>query len=76
MIAIFILSFSPESPYRTTIFQDDFNGTELFTLRKNANEKNLLGNEFVSLITDILRMKKNVCVCRHFQFLDKAAVTT
>lgn len=67
---------NPESPYRTSTFQDDFRSTEIFPLRKDAASKQLTGDEYVSLISDVLRMKKNVCVCRHFHLLDKTAVTT
>lgn len=68
--------FRPESPYRTNLFQDDFSGRHLFALRENVSEKYLSGTEYISLISDILKMKKNVCVCRHFQLLDKTAVAT
>jgi len=65
---------SSDSPYQTNTFQDDFQGRSLFPLRKDPSEKQLSGTEYVSLISDILRMKKNACVCRHFQSLDKASV--
>ncbi|RZF34413.1 hypothetical protein LSTR_LSTR012275 [Laodelphax striatellus] len=73
-----------DSAYRTVRFQrseeeeeeegDGGGSSELFILRQSADEKQLTGEEFVSLISDVLRMKKNVCVCRHFHTLDKAAV--
>lgn len=58
------------------MFQDDFRANEIFSLRKDTESKQLTGDEYVSLISDVLRMKKNVCVCRHFQLLEKTAVTT
>ncbi|XP_046388301.1 solute carrier family 12 member 9 isoform X2 [Ischnura elegans] len=30
--------------------------------------------EFVSMVWDVLWMRKNVCVCRHFHLLDKSAI--
>ncbi|XP_054268186.1 solute carrier family 12 member 9 [Macrosteles quadrilineatus] len=63
-----------ESPYRTNRFQEEFHGGSLFPLRKDASEKQLSGSEYISLISDVLRMKKNVCLCRHFHNLDKFSV--
>jgi potassium/chloride transporter 9 len=56
------------------MFQEEFHGGTLFPLRRDASEKHLSGSEYISLVGDVLRMKKNVCLCRHFHNLDKTAV--
>jgi len=64
----------PDSHYRTNRFQEEFQNGNLFALRQDSADKQLSGSEYIALISDVLRMKKNVCLCRHFHTLDKTAV--
>lgn len=66
---------SNDSSYKTSRFQAVNGDDDIFQLRKSDGEKELSGAEFVSLISDIIRMKKNVCVCRHFSNLNKGLIT-
>ncbi|XP_066996534.2 solute carrier family 12 member 9 isoform X2 [Anabrus simplex] len=68
---------STESQYKTSLFSDveTSEGRRLFELRSVNNGKSLDATQFVGMIADILKMKKNVCVCRHFHNLDKSAVS-
>ncbi|XP_075232842.1 solute carrier family 12 member 9 [Lycorma delicatula] len=59
-----------DSLYKTNRFQV-MDGDDVFPLRRSVDDKQLNGVEFVSLISDIIRMKKNICVCRHFNSLNK-----
>uniref|UniRef100_A0A8D8B8V6 Solute carrier family 12 member 9 n=1 Tax=Culex pipiens TaxID=7175 RepID=A0A8D8B8V6_CULPI len=60
------------SPYRTGEFDD--NGIKLFPYRRNDEQKSLLTVDYVQIIDDVLRMKKNICLCRHFHRLDKQMI--
>lgn len=44
-----------------------------FPIKENDEKMSL--NDYVSMVTDVLKMKKNVCVCRHFHKLDKTLLT-
>ncbi|XP_058815021.1 solute carrier family 12 member 9 isoform X2 [Topomyia yanbarensis] len=57
------------SPYKTGEF--DGNGIKLFPYRRNGERKALQATDYVQIIDDVLRMKKNICLCRHFHRLDK-----
>lgn len=46
-----------------------------FPIRRNGEAKQMNVVEYVSIISDILRMKKNLCLCRHFHRLDKHFIT-
>lgn len=61
-----------DSPYHTNDF--NYEDTKLFPIRKPNSSKNLGPEEYVSIISDVLRMKKNICLCRHFHRLNKAAI--
>ncbi|XP_004521821.1 solute carrier family 12 member 9 [Ceratitis capitata] len=57
------------SPYKT----DGFNHGEIqnFPIRRDGEEKQIDVAEYVAIMCDVLRMKKNLCLCRHFHRLDK-----
>ncbi|TDG47789.1 hypothetical protein AWZ03_005743 [Drosophila navojoa] len=61
------------SPYKT----DDFNeGDALsFPIRRDGEPKQFEVQEYVQILCDTLRMKKNLCLCRNFQRLDKNFIT-
>jgi solute carrier family 12 (potassium/chloride transporters), member 9 len=61
------------SPYRTNKFSNSNKGV-LFPYRKKNEIKSLSPEEYVSIIGDILRMRKNVCLCRHFHRLNKTNI--
>lgn len=46
----------------------------MFPLRKQTESKTLSAEEYVNIISDVLRMKKNICLCRHFHRMDKQSV--
>ncbi|XP_058450902.1 solute carrier family 12 member 9 [Malaya genurostris] len=60
------------SPYKTGEF--DGNGIKLFPYRRNGEHKALQPTDYVQIIDDVLRMKKNICLCRHFHRLDKQLI--
>ncbi|XP_055859334.1 solute carrier family 12 member 9 [Episyrphus balteatus] len=57
------------SSYKTK----DFNKGEFeaFPIRSSREEKPMSTQDYVSIICDTLKMKKNICLCRHFHQLDK-----
>lgn len=63
------------SPYRTNKFSSSNTGV-LFPYRKKNEIKSLSPEEYVSIVGDILRMRKNVCLCRHFHRLNKKTIAT
>lgn len=67
-----ILFCSENSPYNTALFNE--NGCRQFPIRKNGAAKALSAIEYVSIVSDVLRMKKNLCICRHFHRMDKMSV--
>lgn len=60
------------SPYKTSEF--DGNDIKLFPYRRSGEQKVLLTTDYVRIIDDVLRMKKNICLCRHFHRLDKQMI--
>lgn len=60
------------SPYQTEKF--DFNEEQVFPIRPDGMREHLSPEEYVAIICDVLRMKKNICLCRHFHRLDKHAI--
>lgn len=42
-----------------------------FPIRRDGEDKHIDVTEYVAIISDILRMKKNLVLCRHFHRLDK-----
>ncbi|XP_049805969.1 solute carrier family 12 member 9 [Schistocerca nitens] len=67
---------SSDSGYHTNTFSGILacDGIPLFKLRRDSEEKHINRTEFVGMMVDVLKMKKNLCVCRHFQTLDKVRV--
>ena len=61
------------SPYRTNKFSSSNTGV-LFPYRKKNEIKSLGQDEYVNIVSDILRMRKNVCLCRHFHRLNKTTI--
>lgn len=70
-LTIFFFFFREFSPYQTDKF--DANGEQIFPIRQNVR-RNLKPEDYVAMICDVLRMKKNLCLCRHFHRLDKHAI--
>lgn len=68
-ILFFFPLFSENSPYKTDKF--DINNDKIFPIRSDGNREHLTPEEYVAIICDVLRMKKNICLCRHFHRLDK-----
>lgn len=46
----------------------------VFPMRRQTDTKTLTAQDYVAIICDVLRMKKNICLCRHFHRMDKQAV--
>lgn len=46
----------------------------MFPVRKQSDQKPLSPRDYVAIIGDVLRMKKNICLCRHFHRMDKVLV--
>ena len=75
---------SPFSPYATSAFEGVFptvrqrpRRTSVFQeleIRPTESEKRMSKEEFVGIIGDILKLRKNVCLSRHFQGLNKASL--
>lgn len=63
------------SPYRTNKFSSSNTGV-LFPYRQKNEIKSLSPEEYVSIVGDILRMKKNICLCRHFHRLNKKNIAS
>ncbi|XP_031617051.1 solute carrier family 12 member 9 isoform X2 [Contarinia nasturtii] len=57
------------SLYKTEKFNT--NNEITFPIRPNGVRDHLTPEEYVAIICDVLRMKKNICLCRHFHRLDK-----
>ncbi|XP_055708507.1 solute carrier family 12 member 9 [Phlebotomus papatasi] len=68
---------SENSSYHTMAFRNDPTSEEaeqIFPTRKPGLPKKLSAKEYVSLVDDVLRMRKNICLCRHFHRLDKGLI--
>ncbi|XP_049881471.1 solute carrier family 12 member 9 isoform X2 [Pectinophora gossypiella] len=62
----------PTSPYKTDAF-DLENGDVVFPVRR-AGEPRVSAAEYTRIVSDVLCVNKNVCLCRNFHKLDMAAV--
>ncbi|XP_026731241.1 solute carrier family 12 member 9 isoform X2 [Trichoplusia ni] len=60
------------SPYKTDIF-DLESGEVIFPTRKPTDSR-LSASEYVRIVSDVLCVNKNVCLCRHFHKLDMGNV--
>lgn len=60
-----------DSIYKTTLFQGMTTNDEKFSLRLKNEEKHLSALEFVLMICDVFLMRKNLCICRHFDLYNK-----
>ncbi|XP_059047097.1 solute carrier family 12 member 9 [Achroia grisella] len=62
----------PASPYKTDQFELE-SGESVFPTRADARDQ-LPPHEYVRIVSDVLCVGKNVCLCRNFYRLDMAAV--
>lgn len=62
--------FQGDSPYQTDVFETD---SGLFRIRDGAKSE-VTDKEYVLMIGDVLRMSKNICLCRNFSRLEKKTV--
>ncbi|CAH2099296.1 unnamed protein product [Euphydryas editha] len=62
----------PSSPYKTQEFDLD-SGQVVFPARTSLSPR-VSAAEYVRIVSDVLCVNKNVCLCRHFHNLDMAAV--
>jgi potassium/chloride transporter 9 len=61
------------SPYSTDELKGALttSGRSVFPLRSSTSEKALDVVEYVGMVADTLKLRKNICLCRHFHNLDK-----
>ena len=62
---LFFFNYSTESSYRNLDFEND-----MFPLVQPGSLESV---EYVQMMGDVLRMKKNLCLCRNFSKLKKDA---
>ncbi|CAH0764721.1 unnamed protein product [Diatraea saccharalis] len=62
----------PNSPYKTDQFDLD-TGEVIFPVRRGT-DSSISSASYVRIISDVLCVNKNICLCRGFQRLDMAAV--
>lgn len=70
------VDFFKDSKYSTTIFNSHGldGSTTIFPLRSVRTEKIIDAAEYVGMCSDVLKMKKNLCLCRNFHLLDKSQI--
>ncbi|CAK9813245.1 Solute carrier family 12 member 9 [Anthophora plagiata] len=71
------IDFFKDSQYATDIFENvsTLSNSTAFPLRQINGEKNLDPIQYVGMCSDVLKMKKNLCLCRNFHTLDKLQIT-
>ncbi|KAK6619320.1 hypothetical protein RUM44_003702 [Polyplax serrata] len=58
--------FGTENPYSTKVFHE----IDVFQMRE-LSKKELTVDDYVGIVSDVLKMKKNLCICRRFHNLKK-----
>lgn len=71
------IDFFKNSQYATDIFENvsTLPNSTAFPLRHTNAEKNLDPIQYVGMCSDVLKMKKNLCLCRNFHTLNKLQIT-
>ncbi|XP_043681448.1 solute carrier family 12 member 9 [Vespula pensylvanica] len=73
-------NFFTDSQYSTAVFENTsenigVSNNLIFPLRQNGTEKNVDPVQYVGMCSDVLKMKKNLCLCRNFYLLDKSQIS-
>lgn len=70
-------NFFLDSQYATTMFENSSTlpNNTVFPLRQKTSEKHLDPVQYVGMCSDVLRLKKNLCLCRNFHLLNKTQLT-
>ncbi|XP_012268605.1 solute carrier family 12 member 9 [Athalia rosae] len=68
--------FFQNSQYATTMFDSVVSMTtiKLFPLRDTSTARTLDKTQYVKMCLDVLKMRKNLCLCRNFHTLDKSSI--
>ncbi|XP_076749832.1 solute carrier family 12 member 9 [Xylocopa sonorina] len=71
------INFFKNSQYATDMFENvsTLPNSAAFPLRQTNAEKNLDPVQYVGMCSDVLKMKKNLCLCRNFHLLNKSQIT-
>ncbi|KAI4479271.1 hypothetical protein M0802_014398 [Mischocyttarus mexicanus] len=72
--------FFSDSQYSTAVFDNTsesigVSNNVIFPLRQGDAEKNLDPVQYVGMCSDVLRMKKNLCLCKNFDLLEKSKIS-
>lgn len=69
--------FFQDSQYATGMFENvtTLPNNIVFPLRQALSGKSLDPVQYVGMCLDVLRMKKNLCLCRNFHLLNKTQIT-
>lgn len=75
-----VFFYRTQSRYKTRDFDNvsvsSSTSGKLFELRTREHTPRFIDHhQYVGMINDVLKLRKNLCVCRHFHKLDKMAVT-
>lgn len=71
------VDFFRDSQYATTMYENvtTYANGSVFALRQPHESKTIDELQYVGMCEDVLNMKKNLCLCRHFQLLDKSQLS-